>query len=458
MTPTFEETDMRRVITLLAVILLAVPALAKGADPTPKAGSPVPPGGRKLPAREEALSPKVANPRNRDLRPTLQDVKKLPLPADSTGKSRVPLSGHLPLSDAARRAARPSRSPLSPELRGSEGVQRTLTHRLRLDGRTGRVDLRGLDRAVSRLDWQLDAPESVFAFLTVSRHPSGRCPSAGSSKAVASRELASDPSVVSFHWVPALGSNRTEFSGTLYRDLTDVYIQVCGASMLRIGDPSATVNGVASNVVHVQLGSLHQVLRVPVARWSIEWSLDRNSNLVCGPQAYPRGSAAAPTGTPVGFKSQVSTGPGPIPCVRDSLYVYQPSARFDLTGLTADARIVRAELRFTETDLERRSESGRLCTGATRRVGLATAPVGTRHRSVRAVSASADDARSLTSAVGGRRSLDVAGWLEAWLRGQEADVTFLGPSAQGGDNACLGQLADVHISVEYEEAPPRLSR
>lgn len=91
-------------------------------------------------------------------------------------------------------------------------------------------------------------------------------------------------------------------------------------------------------------------------------------------------------------------------------------------------------------------------------MGLATAPVGTRHQNVTAVSASADDARSLTSAVGGRRSLDVAAWLEAWLRGREADVTFLGLSAQGGDNACLGQLADVHISVEYEEPPPRLSR
>lgn len=440
----FGETEMTRALSLVVAILLVGPAVAKAAEPTPKDADAVAPEAQKAPAILQAPVPKVAEPRKRKLDRDLQqkDLGTLPPSIPEKGKSRVPTSGHIaPISDAVRRVTRPPGVPS--EIRGLEGVQRALSYQLRLDGRAGRVDLREQNRPGSRVDWQLDTPESDFALLSLRRDASGRCPAAGTSRAAAERQQSTDPSVLFYQWGRHRESYEQRFYGETFSGLSDVYVQVCG-----VRDDS--LNGVASNVVHVQLRSTPWVLQIPVARWSVEWSSDMESNFACSVFGSRDTSLPSPpTGVQLGFKSLVERGPDPTPCIRDTLYVYQPSARFDLTGLPRDARIVRAELRFIEADPERRSESGRLCTSATRSVGMATTPVGTGNRAVEAVSGRADDARSVSVESGSERSVEVADWVRAWLGGRAADVTFLGPPPRREGAACLARLLDAEISVEY---------
>lgn len=436
---------MTRVLGLLLLLLTATPAIARDADTSAKtkATSATRPRTMDVPSATQTVKPQVVTPPIRKRDPALKtpgDARKLEVPGSEPGGQRVPLEGSLPL-EPARVPRRPSSLPQA--IPGAEGVRKSLQNLLRVDGRTGSADLRGRDPAVARVEWNLDSPESDLAVITIRRAAGTGCPAAGTSLDRLADQLRSDSSVVAWEgWVFARGSNRTQFAGLPYQGLREVFVQACGI------DGNA-LNGVASNVVRVRTGSPHQVLRLPATRWSVEWSTDTSRNAACL-GSLDVSVPPAPRGAQIGFQSRVARGSGPIPCVRDTLTVAQPSAAFDVSALPRDARILRAELRFTETDPERASASGRLCSGVTRSVGRATNPVRSGNHSVSEVSGRADDERPAAALSGWRRRVDVTDWVTAWQGGRAADVTFLGPTPRRDGAACQAQLGDVHIFVEYE--------
>jgi len=427
---------------LLAAVLIATATFAKEPVQTPKAGDAFSSEAAKLPSSQTAPVPQLPRPSSSkpDLNPQSTGTGKVPLPPGGTGMQRVPIHDHLPIHDPARRIV--PLSPLPPaRIRGTEGVLGAMSHMLSIDGLTERVDLRDRAPADARLAWRLEGSDSVL--FIVRRAPGGGCPSAGTSLDLASRQWGSDPSLIHMlrREFNAHGNRPIRLSGSSYYEgLTDIYVQACGTR----GD---TLNGVATNVVHVQLGSFR---RFPASTWSVEWSLDTSANTACTFGGLDTSAIPPPPAgrLPVGFVSSIRRGADPFPCIRDDLYQYQSTASFDLTGLQREARIVRAELQFTEADVEGWDRS--LCTNAVRSIGLATSPVRAGIHHVGTVSGRADDARSPAGS-GSRRTMDVTDWVRAWQTGSRAAaVTFLGRPPRREGAACKSDLFSVNIVVDYE--------
>ncbi len=363
---------------------------------------------------------------------------EVPLPIAVPGKSRVPIDGHLPISDPGRRI-KPS-SPLpAREISGARQARASLLDKIRVEGRVGLVDLRG-HPASARLDWLLAKPASDSVIIIEGLDAGGNCPAAGTAESEAYRQLRFDRRVLNFQIFSPRGSNdyqfaaRSEYQPESER-ITDVYIQACGKR-------GNTLNGITTNVVRVRLSN--HIVVIPVMHWGIEWSLDTDANVFCG---VDTSAIPPPIGTPVGFRSVVTRGPDPFPCIRDSLYQYQPSAAFDMSHLSRDTQIARATLRFIQLDTEGWRETE--CNHAVQAVGLATTPVRPGSRHVDAVSHRADAARDVPP----RRSwvaMDVTDWVRSWQQGRAAELTFLGRPAQRNGAACKTDLGDVQINVEIE--------
>lgn len=414
---------MTRSLGLLLAALLFATGVSAQPDLSPGREGTLESEVRRLPKGKEALGPRVDKPPRRqpDLAPDAGQVQPPPAP-DATGR-------------VTRPTGLPSQAP------GAEGVRSTLAKLLRVDGRTGSVDLRGRSPASARVEWQLEGSE--LAVILMRRDRAG-CPAAGTSLDALNRQLQADRSVISFGgWSHSRGSEENAFDGLRYHDVTEFHVVACGIR-------GNALDGASTNAVRVLIGSVHRTLRLVPSRWFVAWSHRTEANAVCG-LGVDSGAIAPPRGIEVGYVSRMTRGPGPVPCVRDRLFEYQPSASFDLSGLPRDARIVSAELRFAERDLERRSPSGRLCPAVTRSVGMSTEGVpATAEQVVEALSRSAEDERSPSSTAGSGRRLDVADWVRAWQGGREAGLTFLGLQGRHGDAACLGRIGDVRIDVEFD--------
>ena len=435
--------EMKQIIIFLLLIFLCGSVLAEESKSTPSAVDALDSKKHTLHKGQEALVPKATTPSNPTPSP-IPERGTVPLPKKEPGASREPIHGHIPID--IKSPTRPSSLP-SPDLKGKEGPLQSLTHILRINGRTGQVDLRGTELTNASMEWNLDAPASDRATIIVSRDASEYCPAAGTSREIARRQLQSNRSIVEFSVVSSVrGSNRGFFSDDRYEGLTDVYIQLCGIR-------NSSMNGVVTNIVHAQIGSTRRLVDVPVNTWSVEYSHDLRSevNVACAlGRVDSRVDAGITMDWPqVGYVSRFISGEDPFPCNQHELHEYQTSASFDLTDIPRDARIVSAELQFTEIDVEGWSSSG--CTNAVRSVGLANTAIRAGYHEVENLSARADDSRSPLGS-GSRRTMDVTDWVRAWQTGSRAAaVTFIGaPGRAEGDAACKSRLDIGAITVEYE--------
>ena len=248
---------MKRILNVLLVILLSSSVLAEDTKSPSSAGGALDSIKQQLPKGQEALEPKASTPSNPTLSPR-QERDSVPLPKNESGISRVPIHGHLPID--IKSPTRPSSLP-RPDLKGTEGPLQSLTHILRINGRTGQVDLRETELTNVSMEWNLDAPASDHATIVVSRDASGYCPAAGTSREMARRQLQSNHSIVEFSVVSSVrGSNRGLFSDYRYEELTDIYVQLCGIR-------SNAMNGVVTNIVRA-FGSR---ATARVWRWRRRW-------------------------------------------------------------------------------------------------------------------------------------------------------------------------------------------
>ncbi len=413
---------MRRSLVFLTLVLTG-PALAAGPDLDPARPGVVPDAAMAPPKGAEAVTkPRAAKPKSRELDPPLRPSVPAPTrvgPRAPTPRSQSPL-GEPQLGPA-----------------GARGLNRTLSQLLRVDGRTGRVDLREHRGALASVEWQLSASDTDKAIVFLRRDPGSHCPRAGA----AIDNLSRDPKVIaSFAGASPIGSRQMEFAGDDFIGLGSVYVQACG---MKVGRAS----GAASNVVQVEIRPTYHTARLAPYRWTVEWSEREDTNAVCGFHA----GAIPPVGTAVGYRSVVDRGDGPVPCVRTTTSEFQPTAGFELSPLPDGARVHRAVLRFTESETSiRPTASGRSCPAATRAVGLSPTPPASGPHKVEAISGTATDTRNPSAAGGGQRTVDVTDWVRNWHRGPDDAVTFLGLPARDPGAACIAQLTDVHIDVEYE--------
>jgi len=410
---------MRQILSLMVAVLLANPAIAKEPNLAPTAGDAYSSEAQKLPSGQEALTPKpqktqkkqktqktpkVTKPSNdkHNLDPKLTGTVKLPPTINGT---RVPLDGTIPIIDIPNRVKPPS--PLPPPVIRNDGTLPgaiSRQPRLRINGQNRRVDLRGMDSANGMLEW--NAPNSTGTLLIISKD-------------------------CSFN-VPA------------YYRITDVYFKVCGIS-------GGVNTGIASNVVHVQLGTVNRNTSIRPSRWSVAWSMHEDANPACSLGGLET-HALLPQldGHVVGFETRTERGADPVPCIRTKVYRYRTSAGFDLTTIPRDARITSAHLLFGEVDGV--THVGGLCRGAADSAGLAATPITPGVHHVDTMPRNLDGLRSTYASASfpGLKAIDVSDWVRIWLDGRAADVTFLERPIHGGLTDCYTWLRDVKLHIEYE--------
>jgi len=443
----------------MVAVLLANPAIAKEPNLAPTVGGAYSSEAQKLPSGQEALTPKpqktqkkqkaqktpkVTKPSNdkHNLDPKLTGTVKLPPTINGT---RVPLDGTIPIIDIPNRVKPPS--PLPPPVIRNDGTLPgaiSRQPRLRINGQNRRVDLRGMDSANGMLEW--NAPNSTGTLLIISKDWSVACPGAGTNTRRGVDHLRTDPSVITYFedYNGPRGRSRHSFNVPAYYRITDVYFKVCGIS-------GGVNTGIASNVVHVQLGTVNRNTSIRPSRWSVAWSMHEDANPACSLGGLET-HALLPQldGHVVGFETRTERGADPVPCIRTKVYRYRTSAGFDLTTIPRDARITSAHLLFGEVDGV--THVGGLCRGAADSAGLAATPITPGVHHVDTMPRNLDGLRSTYASASfpGLKAIDVSDWVRIWLDGRAADVTFLERPIHGGLTDCYTWLRDVKLHIEYE--------
>ncbi|MCP5060096.1 MAG: hypothetical protein GY937_25620 [bacterium] len=210
----------------------------KGAAEATKAGAP------KLPVPKEAGSPVPVKP----VDPRREAVSLRPgIPGE-----RVPIDGRLPV---LRRSGDRGRPELPPP--GSAGVRRALATLLRLDGRTGSLDVTEPGDPVVPAEWHFADPAVDLAVLHVGlRHPAS-CPAAGTPADVGLRQLEGQGGTLLVDgFVSARGRRGFDLNDFRFRGYPEYQVSVCGLGR-------GVFTGERTNVVRVArtyLATIHGMI------------------------------------------------------------------------------------------------------------------------------------------------------------------------------------------------------